>query len=64
MPIPRRQAQHGQLEAAVAEQGRQLQGFGSQFQMQMEKQQSQLDGMFQSQMQRLEDLLAKRSRHE
>ncbi len=58
------QAQHGQLEAAVAEQGRQLQGLGSQFQMQMEKQQSQLDGMFQNQMQKLEDLLVKRSRHE
>lgn len=58
------QAQHGQLEAAVAEQSRQLQGLGSQFQMQMEKQQSQLDTMFQSQMQRLEDLWCKRSRHE
>lgn len=58
------QAQHVQLEAAVAEQGRQLQGLGGQFQAQMEKQQTQLDGMFQSQMQRLEDLLAKRSRHE
>ena len=58
------QAQHCQLEAAVADQGRQLQGLGTQFQMQMEKQQSQLDGMFQSQMSKLEDLLSKRSRHE
>ena len=58
------QAQHCQLETAVAEQGRQLQGLGNQFQMQMEKQQNQLDGMFHSQMQRLEDLLSKRSRHE
>ena len=58
------QAQHSQLETAVAEQGRQLQGLGGQFQLQMEKQQNQIDGMFQSQMQRLEDLLSKRSRHE
>ncbi len=51
------QAQHGQLEAAVAEQGQHLAGLTHNFQAQMEKQQSQLDRMFSQQMTRIEDIL-------
>jgi len=51
------QAQHGQLEMAVAEQGRNITGLASGFQIQLEKQQSQLDRMFSQQMSRIEDLL-------
>lgn len=51
------QMQHGQLEAAVAEQGQHLSGLTANFQTQLEKQQSQLDRMFSQQMTRIEDLL-------
>ena len=51
------QAQHGQLEAAVVEQGHRLGGLTASFQSQLEKQQSQLDRMFSQQMTRIEDLL-------
>ena len=51
------QAQHGQLEAAVSEQGHHIVGLSNNFQMQLEKQQSQLDRMFTQQMARIEDLL-------
>ena len=51
------QAQHGQLEGIVAEQGQHLAGLSSNFQVQLEKQQTQLDRMFSQQMSRIEDLL-------
>ena len=51
------QAQHGQLEAAVAEQGNHLVGLTASFQGQLEKQQKQLDRMFSQQMTRIEDIL-------
>jgi len=45
------------LEKAVAEQGSHMAGLTTNFQTQLEKQQSQLDRMFSQQMSRIEDLL-------
>lgn len=60
--------QHGhqiqRLETAVSDNVAKLGSFQNQFQKQLEQQQSQLDGLFKRQMEKLEDLLAKKARRE
>ncbi len=58
------QAQHQRLEKVVGDQSTKLSALTNQFAQQLEKQQSHIDGMFQCQMQRIEDLLVKKARHE
>ena len=58
------QAQHLRLEKVVGEQSTKLSNLTCQFSQQLEKQQSHIDGMFQCQMQKIEDLLSKKARHE
>ncbi len=58
------QAQHMRLEKTVSDQTVQLNGLTGQLAKQLEKQQSQLDQMFNQQLCRFEDLLAKKARHE
>ena len=55
------QQQH-RLESAVGEQSSNLQQFQCQFRAQLDQQQGQLDNLFQQQMSRLEELLAKKQR--
>ena len=60
--------QHGhqiqRLETAVTDNVAKLGSFQNQVQKQLEQQQSQLDGLFKQQMEKLEDLLAKKARRE
>ena len=56
--------QFNQIEAAVTENATRLGSFQQQFKAQLEQQQSQLDGLFQQQMSRIEDLLSKKQRTE
>lgn len=58
------QAQHQRLEKVVGDQSVKLSNLTCQFSQQLEKQQSHIDGMFQCQMQKIEDLLSKKARHE
>lgn len=58
------QAQHHRLEKTVCDQSVQLSGLTGQLAKQLEKQQVQLDQMFNQQLSRFEDLLAKKPRHE
>ncbi len=52
------------LEHAVSDNAVKLGSFQTQFQKQLEQQQTQLDGLFKQQMEKLEDLLAKKARKE
>ena len=54
--------QQFRLESAVGEQSSNLQQFQCQFRAQLDQQQGQLDNLFQQQMSRLEELLAKKQR--
>ena len=60
--------QHGQqlqrLESAVTDNVAKLGSFQMQFQRQLEQQQTQLDGLFKQQLEKMEDLLAKKARKE
>lgn len=58
------QAQHGRLEAVANDQSNQIAGLSTSFAQQLDRQQGQLDQMFASQMQKIEDLLSKKARYE
>ena len=56
------QAQSQRMEAAISDQAGKLGSFQVQFKQQLERQQGQLDNLFQQQMDRIEDLFQKKAR--
>ena len=64
LQIQQLQQQGQRLETVVADNVSQISSFQSQFQRQLEQQQTTLDGLFQQQLDRIEDLFSKRPRKE